>query len=401
MTVFNIVHPTDLSRALTLISRMIDCGYSVSSRNGQDRSYSDPNDGDGNGRMAQIPSGAPLSSSSPSHDEDSNSHDEPVLLRSSFRNRPDLGLCVTLVRGNDCLAKYFNVTLVKNVMPPTPISSSLPQNKGMNMAAQFNPSLPSLPSMSPSSSATSGTTPSPGGKSGGPVAPKSSQADTSIPPPSTSMTNSAPPIGAKFSEPSPHITPVFNGSAAQALMVNNKSLPAPSPSITLPPTAGKVTSGVPSGLPVGVPVGDIPPQLIQLILLSQQHQQQQLQQQKQLQQQTHAPTMTNVPQPFFSLAQQQLQQRQPQQIQIPSQLPLNGVIHGVDTSSALFSIPVYPNNTNVTMNPIQVALQSRKAVAVPSPSPLVIGGAGNGGAGFPGPIVGQHSSSGPAYYASG
>lgn len=37
----------------------------------------------------------------------------PVILRSSIRHRNDLGLSVSLIRGEDGCARYFNVTLVK------------------------------------------------------------------------------------------------------------------------------------------------------------------------------------------------------------------------------------------------------------------------------------------------
>jgi PAS domain-containing protein len=37
----------------------------------------------------------------------------PVILRSSIRHRSDLGLSVSLIRGEDGVARYFNVTLVK------------------------------------------------------------------------------------------------------------------------------------------------------------------------------------------------------------------------------------------------------------------------------------------------
>jgi len=48
-----------------------------------------------------------------------NTHQPPVILRSSIRHRNDLGLSVSLIRGEDCVARYFNVTLVK--LPPSPM----------------------------------------------------------------------------------------------------------------------------------------------------------------------------------------------------------------------------------------------------------------------------------------
>lgn len=43
----------------------------------------------------------------------------PVILRSAIRHRNDLGLSVSLIRGEDGVARYFNVTLVK--LPPSPL----------------------------------------------------------------------------------------------------------------------------------------------------------------------------------------------------------------------------------------------------------------------------------------
>ncbi len=48
-----------------------------------------------------------------------NTHQPPVILRSSIRHRNDLGLSVSLIRGDDGVARYFNVTLVK--LPPSPM----------------------------------------------------------------------------------------------------------------------------------------------------------------------------------------------------------------------------------------------------------------------------------------
>lgn len=48
--------------------------------------------------------------------EDSSKLQSPVILRSAIRHRSDLGLSVSLIRGEDGVARYFNVTLVK--LPP-------------------------------------------------------------------------------------------------------------------------------------------------------------------------------------------------------------------------------------------------------------------------------------------
>lgn len=49
-----------------------------------------------------------------------------VVVRGSFKNRPDLGLSVSLVKGEDGIAKCFCVTLIKNPSSshesPAPVS---------------------------------------------------------------------------------------------------------------------------------------------------------------------------------------------------------------------------------------------------------------------------------------
>jgi len=55
-------------------------------------------------------------------DADGNSAEDgrpqaPVILRSAIPHRSDLGLSVSLIRGEDGIARFFNVTLVK--LPPT------------------------------------------------------------------------------------------------------------------------------------------------------------------------------------------------------------------------------------------------------------------------------------------
>mmetsp|Transcript_44601 Transcript_44601/g.94910 ORF Transcript_44601/g.94910 Transcript_44601/m.94910 type:complete len:439 (-) Transcript_44601:142-1458(-) len=51
--------------------------------------------------------------------EDGTKVQSPVILRSAIRHRSDLGLSVSLIRGEDGVARYFNVTLVK--LPPSPL----------------------------------------------------------------------------------------------------------------------------------------------------------------------------------------------------------------------------------------------------------------------------------------
>jgi len=84
MTIFNITARQDLQHAFDLISQML----------------SSP--GDSSGMAA------------------SNS----CILRGALKNRNDLGLCVTLIKGDDGIAKCFCVTLVVN--PTSPYDSSRP-----------------------------------------------------------------------------------------------------------------------------------------------------------------------------------------------------------------------------------------------------------------------------------
>lgn len=130
MTIFNIVHPSDLPRALDLISHMIDSGYVASGNGNLDASA-------GNGAAA---------ASLPPTDIDTSL--EPVVLRSSFYSRPDLGLCVSLIRGDDNIAKCFSITLVMNASAP-PASNAGMGNAGPSHLIPFNPSLPNLPSLAP------------------------------------------------------------------------------------------------------------------------------------------------------------------------------------------------------------------------------------------------------------
>lgn len=82
MTIFNITSRDDLQGAFDMMSKLITppttSGF----------------DADGN------------------NVEDATSQ-PPVVLRSAIRHRSDLGLSVSLVRGEDGVAKYFNITLVK------------------------------------------------------------------------------------------------------------------------------------------------------------------------------------------------------------------------------------------------------------------------------------------------
>lgn len=58
----------------------------------------------------------------------------PVILRSAIRHRNDLGLSVSLIRGEDGCARYFNVTLVK-----LPSSLGLGNAKPVPATADMSP----------------------------------------------------------------------------------------------------------------------------------------------------------------------------------------------------------------------------------------------------------------------
>jgi len=62
----------------------------------------------------------------------------PVVLRSAIRNRSDLGLSVSLIRGDDGVARNFNVTLVK--LPPTPMG--LGGLKPVPATTEMSPDIP-------------------------------------------------------------------------------------------------------------------------------------------------------------------------------------------------------------------------------------------------------------------
>eukprot|EP00574_Skeletonema_japonicum_P012529 CAMPEP_0201728488 /NCGR_PEP_ID=MMETSP0593-20130828/16084_1 /ASSEMBLY_ACC=CAM_ASM_000672 /TAXON_ID=267983 /ORGANISM="Skeletonema japonicum, Strain CCMP2506" /LENGTH=392 /DNA_ID=CAMNT_0048220609 /DNA_START=192 /DNA_END=1370 /DNA_ORIENTATION=- len=80
MTIFNITSRDDLQGAFDMMSKLITPPTSGF-------------DGDGNVQDERPPA--------------------PVVLRSAIRHRNDLGLSVSLIRGDDGVARYFNITLVK------------------------------------------------------------------------------------------------------------------------------------------------------------------------------------------------------------------------------------------------------------------------------------------------
>jgi PAS domain S-box-containing protein len=90
MTIFNITSRDDLQGAFDMMSQLI-----TPSTGGLDA--------DGNTSIG----------------DDGSKGQSPVILRSAIRHRSDLGLSVSLIRGEDNVARYFSVTLVK--LPPSPL----------------------------------------------------------------------------------------------------------------------------------------------------------------------------------------------------------------------------------------------------------------------------------------
>ncbi|KAL3781396.1 hypothetical protein HJC23_001599 [Cyclotella cryptica] len=364
MTIFNVIHANDLSRALDLISRMIDNGYV-----GQ---------GAMKGNQTSIPP------ASPAQDQP-----EPLLLRSAFHNRPDLGLCIMLVRGSDSVARCFGITLVKNV------SSISGVKNGDTALAAFNPSLPSIPSIPIDSSAQSADAlKSPPESIAQPV-----RVPQQVNPITMSVDNTTAAFGNRMiinnagvapgvnlpqgpavaALPSPQ-APVLKASAmmsqrAPAIQAPSGSIPqAAAPSVNTPTNAGPLNSQ----------------QLMQLILLSQQQLQQQMQQGQQ--QQGPLPTASNSqqhPSVFPVVQQPQIQQQQhfqqyQQQLsqinQLPPQLQVNA-----SSPAATAAVPAYWNSQNLAMFPlIQQILKPQGSNASSQ-----------------GSNDGENEDNGPAYYASG
>jgi hypothetical protein len=86
MTIFNVTARSDLQHAFDLISQMLSA----------------PSDSAGNPQACSC------------------------VLRSSLKNREDLGLSVTLIKGDDGVAKCFCVTLVLNPTSPYDTSKPMP-----------------------------------------------------------------------------------------------------------------------------------------------------------------------------------------------------------------------------------------------------------------------------------
>lgn len=86
LTIFNLTARQDLQHAFDLISQMI----------------------------------------SPPMDAPQGGSQQPIVLRGAMNNRNDLGLGVALVKGDDGIAKFFCVTLIKNPASPFDESSPIP-----------------------------------------------------------------------------------------------------------------------------------------------------------------------------------------------------------------------------------------------------------------------------------
>jgi hypothetical protein len=107
MTIFNITARSDLQHAFDLISQMLS---------------------------------APT-------DTACNSQGSSCVLRSSLKNREDLGLSVTLIKGEDGVAKCFCVTLVLNPTSPYDTSKPMPATieHVQNLTAQTEKDFQSAP----------------------------------------------------------------------------------------------------------------------------------------------------------------------------------------------------------------------------------------------------------------
>jgi hypothetical protein len=69
---------------------------------------------------------------------DDNKQQPPVILRSAFRHRSDLGLSVSLIRGDDGVARNFNVTLVKLPSPSMVMGGAKPVPATIDMTDEVS-----------------------------------------------------------------------------------------------------------------------------------------------------------------------------------------------------------------------------------------------------------------------
>ena len=281
MTIFNVIHANDLQKALNMISRMIDIGYP------------EGNNGNNQGVASQQASQGP---------------EEPLLLQSSIPNRPDLGLCVTLVRGPDAMPKCFSVTLVKNASTGGASNGS---------PSPYNPALPSIPStpmqfVPTAARAMPQEIPQ---QQPNALAPAMVTIDATVAPGAASIQG---PATGSFLQGA-------NSSQVSAMSGYSVEQPANSQASLL---ASQPASNVPA------------PQLLQLLLLQQMQQGQGQGQQQQ--------------QPAVAQGQQQFHQFQPaihqQQQQLPNQLPTTGIMQNAHLASGQ-AHPGHWNAENLAMLP--------------------------------------------------
>ncbi len=211
--------------------------------------------------------------------------DEPVFIRSSFANKPDLGLCIALVRSEDNVAKCFNITLVKNA--------------GSN-GEEFNPSLPAVPSMVPQISATSSEASNSKDQAGDFKAQTSPQSQPIVP---NLQVQPQPNVPQQVQHQRP------NPGLINNVVLNNSTVPVPPPAMT--PVIPTVNAGV-GGAPAV-----LPPQLVQLI--------------QQLQQQPAQPQQQQIHPQLFNLAQYQ---QQLQQIPMQNQYNIGNALQGANLAMA-------------------------------------------------------------------
>ncbi len=366
MTVFNIVHPNDWTRALDSISLMIDGGFHARSDECNTASIGDR----GN-----------------NHASENDAIDKVLYFRSSFTHRPDLGLCVTLVRDDNDAAKCFNVTLVKNVTPPPSTTRELSGQRNPT-SLPFDPALPVIPSMTHPSSSKNHSSPQLG-----------KRMDSTEP---RRIENNGQPtqgpresVEGNSSVKSPHVSYMYNNHSEPMGKLNTNNFPTQgsttghkinvqSPPLFAQPGANWNNNVVP-------PTG-IPPHVMQFILTSQQQQNHQ-QQQSQVQQ--HTPMIFNARQGLLTQALQQ---------------QLSPLSQGIDPSSFIVYNQNAASGMTSLMNPKAMAaggLAQDPFVkqAVNSMSSAMIGCPRIGCP--PGTSQPQHQQQqnnqdgGPPYYASG
>jgi len=369
LTVFNIVHPNEWTRALDSISLMIDGGFHAQRNECNTENNDERSDN--------------LSS-------ENEANDKALYFRSSFTHRPDLGLCVTLVRDDDNAAKCFNVTLVKNVTPLVSTSTDLSGQRD-SISLPFDPSLPVLPSMThPSSLSKNHSSPQVGNVKDG-SEPKQIQNKGQLPQGYKECI-----MAGNASINSPHVSHKCNGHSQPPGKMNSNNLPlqgcttGPKINAPSPPVFAQASANWNNN--VVAPVG-IPPHVMQFILMSQQ-------QQRQSHAQQHQPSIISTArQGLLTQATQQQAGPRPQGIDPSSFLMYN---QSAASGMASSSDPIVMAAGGLQHDPL--AKQSFNS----SLSPIIRGPINNGYApGTSQPHQQQQQQQqndqdgGPPYYASG